>query len=151
MVLYGYGLDMNEQDEMEEKSFLSAWQGEKGRIARTVKTNDREKMIQYFEKAQDRLKVFYNPHNFIDEIAWRIYTEACMNPEEKFNPDTYNGEAFEKYVQDEMYYNGRGRDEILEAIVKRTFDFFIGNRGIFKSFAMNKDNLRTSLVLYLTS
>ena len=147
--MYGYEINQNEIADIEAREFSERWRWEQERIAKTIKPEDRVKMIQYFEKnAPDTFKGFFLPNCFVDEIAWRIYAEARMNPEEKFNPDTYQGEAFEKYVQDEMHYNRRDRDKILEALVKRAIDFAMRKSG-FEPPSGDKENLRVSLLYYL--
>lgn len=103
MVIYGYGSDINEQDELEEISFKNAWKSEQNRIYRTLGGKDRETLTCIYEKTSHE-KVPYYPWEFVNEISWRVYTEACMNQEEKFNPDKYNGEAFRKFVDDETHY-----------------------------------------------
>lgn len=142
---------INEQDRRKAEEFARKWKCEHEKIAGTIKPEDREKMLQYFERASDRLSVLHTSDHFVNGIAWRIYTEACMNPEEKFNLNTYQGEAFEKYVQDEMHYTGRGRDIILEALVRRAIDFVIRNPD--SSFEGTptfwNENLRVSLAPYL--
>lgn len=99
--------------------------------------------MSIYEKIFNEQSVPYFPHNFANEIAWRIYTEACMNQEEKFDPNKYNGEAFRKFVDDETHYaierarkNGLIicletketfldiRHRVLNGLVKKAVEFF---------------------------
>lgn len=154
MVLYGYGLDPNEQDRLEEESFRRAWSLEEERIYRTLNGEDRKNLINIHENMKDKLWGL-SSQSLVNNIAWRIYTEWCMNPEERGNPDLYNGEAFKKFIDDESYYaikrlnkyvsdseSENIRNKVFEGLVKRADEFFYTNN--------KKENLRGSLEKYIS-
>jgi len=136
MVLYGYGCDLEEQDANEHRSHLDDWNRERNRIYGTLLKEDRQILESGYDTFPDRC-IFYNCGDFADAIAWRIYTEACMNPNEKFNAGEYQGEAFLKFVGDETNYAieriAKGgldinpnevRIVVLEGLIKRGIEFF---------------------------
>jgi len=97
MVLYGYGNNPNEQDRLEAESFIKAWANEQKRVAKTISGFMRAKLKQiYANTPHERLST--PPSQFVDNIAWRVYTEACMNGEVPESAD-YNGEALIKFVE----------------------------------------------------
>jgi hypothetical protein len=137
--MYGYGTDQDEVAEMEAREFHERWQAEKSRVIRTVPNGLGLELRTIFKRT---------PHNnpiqhefvFVNAIAWRVYTEACMNPEERrngFNPDTYKGEALLKFIDDETLFasrrahekgleltSGQIRTKVLEGLVKRAAELF---------------------------
>lgn len=153
MVLYGYGIDPNEQDRLEEESFREAWLMEEERIHKTLDGKDREILINIYKNMNTSLCKHFS-EVFVDRIAWRIYTEWCMNPNERGNPDTYNGEAFRKFINDETYYaikrsNRHVSDEESENIRRKVFEGLVKRADEFFYMNNNEDNLRCSLERYI--
>lgn len=161
MVIYGYGLDPNEQDRLEEESFRRQWQGEKRRIALTTSVQLQETLREmYATLARDSSS--YSTYDFVDAIAWRIYTEWCMDEEEKGNPDTYQGEGLMQFIERETYFaaeraskNGInvGHEEItrkvLGGLVARAHELFSDWHCNQPCLTTDKRNLRTSLGAYI--
>lgn len=155
MVLYGYGVDINEVDRLEEESFRRAWQSEEKRVYKTLNGEDRKILISMYENKNGKRGICgYSSEMFVDKIAWRIYTEWCMNSDERGNPDTYNGEAFKKFIDDETYYaikrlnrhvsdseSENIRNKVFEGLVERAVEFFYSND--------TEENLRCSLEKYI--
>ena len=152
MVIYGY-----EQDELESIRFRDAWSDEQNRIYATLNGKDRSDLIKIYSQITDRL---YSSNNFVNKIAWRIYTEACMNQTERFEPNKYNGEAFKKFINDETHYAIERtqkvglakvfldesafediRYKVLTGLVKKAIEFFSGS--------IDKGNLRCDLKTYI--
>jgi hypothetical protein len=148
MVIQDYGNDPNEQDAKEEKESQLAWQREKERVAKTTPQKYKTLLNEIYLTTPHE-KLSSTPTCFVDDIAWRVYTEACMNPEEKFDHDKYNGEALAKFIEDEVYFasaraikkglinlpvSSRTGDEIrgkvLEGVVKRAIELFSDWNGI---------------------
>jgi len=142
MVIQGYGVDANEVAAREESDFRDRWQAEKARVARTVPINLREELIGLYLTTEHE-RTNQTPDIFVNTIAWRVYTEVCMNPEGNFNPDVYNGEALLKFIDDEtLYAADRGRTKgllhdptssdtlrrvkhhVLDGLVKRAAELF---------------------------
>ena len=146
-------MSLDEQDELEERRFRSDWDAEQKRIYATLDKLDREVLIDAHSKIKDA--PFFS-HDFVDNIAWRVYTEWCMSPSEKGNPDLYDGQPFKDFVNDETHYAiermgryvspdeaNQVRNNVLGGLAKRAVDFF---RDI------NPDwNLREDLSQYLSA
>lgn len=148
MVVYGYGIDINEQDRFEGETLAL----ERERIYKTLNGEDRRILVNILESMSR--KNIYPAGYFVDEITWRIYTEWCMNSKEKGNPDNYKGKAFNKFIDDETYYtigrlnryisddeSKKIRFKVFEGLIKRADEFFYkGNR---------EENLRCNLEKYI--
>lgn len=169
MVVYGFGLDINEQIEEEKRCSQSVWQGEKERVAKTTPESWRTVFYEiYSSTPHERLTM--TPSKFVDEIAWRFYTEGCLN-KDGFNPDKYNGEALKEFVARESYFaleratkkglleqpplNENSVEKIstkvLESIVKRAIELFSDWKGDMEppKGSDDKRNLRDNLEAYI--
>ena len=153
MVIYGYDLGPNEHDQLEYESFRRNWELGRERIYKTLNGEDREILINIYEDMNTKLFNWPSEY-FVDKIAWRSYTEWCMNPHERGNPDNYNGEAFKKFINDETSYaikrlNRHVSDEesknirykVLKGLVRRADEFFFMNN--------KEENLGCSLERYI--
>ena len=101
-----------------------------------------------------------NPKDFVRNIAWRIYTEWCLDKEESKNMNLcfgYNGRSYLKWVADERLYASQrkqdhmSREAILSGVVNRAVELFGDWKGKTHS-GENQDrrNLRGSLEQYLS-
>jgi hypothetical protein len=149
MVIQGYGIDPFEQDDMEARDFHERWQREKERIAQSTPIHIRRRLEDIYASIPHE-KLFTTPSQFADDISWRVYTEACMNSEEKFNPDNYHGEALTQFIGKEIYFASERASKkglleqpplnenpgekistkVLEGVVKRAIELFSDWNGI---------------------
>ena len=139
MVVQDYEIYPFEQDEIETISFRKRWQAEKARVVKTIPDTLKLELRIIFKRTPHDSLV-QNEHVFVNAIAWRIYTEACMNSEERtngFDPDTYKGEALLKFIDDETLFaskrayekgleltSGQIRTKVLQGLVKRAIELF---------------------------
>lgn len=144
MVIQGYSIDPFEQDEMEARDFHERWQREKARVVRTVPDSLNLELRTIFKRTPHD-NVIQNEYVFVNAIAWRVYTEECMNPEKRangFNPNTYKGETLLKFINDETIFASKRaheksltltgdeiRTKVLEGLVKRAVELFGAWRG----------------------
>ncbi len=169
MVIYGYGNDPNEQDAREEREFRKTWRDEIERVAKTTPEPWRNRLLEIYSNVpHERLST--SPPRFVDNIAWRVYTEACTNPGEKFDSTTYHGQALMEFIGREMQFASERASKkglleqppfkdnpletistkVLEAIVNRAIELFSDWRGITSPASEeDKRNLRTSLEPYI--
>lgn len=149
MVIQGYGNDPQEQDAREAQEFHETWQREKEKVAQSTPIQFRRRLEDIYASIPHE-RLFTTPSQFADEIAWRVYTEACMNPEEKFDPDTYHGQALTQFIGREIYFASERASKkglleqpplnenpgekiatkVLEGVVKRAIELFSDWNGI---------------------
>lgn len=152
-MIYGFGIDVNEADRLEEESFRRAWELENVRIYKTLNGEDRKILINIYEDMNDKL-CGLSSQSFVNNIAWRIYTEWCMDPDESGNSDTYDGEAFRKFIDDETYWaikrlNRHVPDEESKNIRRKVFEGLVNRADEFFRTDSGKENLRCSLEKYI--
>jgi hypothetical protein len=158
MVIPSYGNDLN------------SWQREKERVAKTTPKCWRNILLGIYDNTPHE-RLFTTPSQFVDDIAWRVYIEACLNPEEKFDPDNYRGEALMGFVGREIYFASerasrkglleqpplnKNSDEkifskVLEGVVKRAIELYSDWNGITQppKGSDDKRNLRDNLEPYV--
>src|SRR3989338_189503 len=166
MVIYGYESEL-EQEKREMNSFREVWNSKKLEISRDIPINDAVALREIYRRTpHDRLED--SPFTFVEDIAWRIYTEWCLSPESqcKYHND-YHGQAFTKFVDDETFFamnrviekglvqggtqtHKEIRYRVLEAIVKRAIELFSDWNSVkFPKMLDDKRNLRADLREYI--
>lgn len=137
--MYGYGIDQDEVAAAEARDFKWTWEREKERVAGTVPRELRSGLQTLFKKIPHK-GLFENEYVFVNAIAWRVYTEECLDQRQRksdFNPDAYRGEPLLKFIDDEIVFAARRADEkklgltgsqvrtkVLEGLVKRAVELF---------------------------
>ncbi len=169
MVIYGYGLSIFEQEKREVESFKEEWERKKSRISRDIPSNDAIILRELYQRFHCS-SLSQSSFSFVENIAWRIYTEWSMSPESqgKDHYNGYHGQAFTKFIDDETFYSmnrafksgkiqDRGnitfkeiRYKVLESIVKRAIELFRDWNGSTTPLVIeDKRNLRTDLREYI--
>ncbi|MBI2636431.1 hypothetical protein HYW84_03870 [Candidatus Peregrinibacteria bacterium] len=107
-----------------------------------------------------------DPRKFVDNIAWRLYTEWCCDPANAAESyRSYDGQAYRQWVEQETHYamqrrrnehpqggdvHQQVRTKIVEAVVSRAIELFSDWEG--HTYPKNKEdkrNLRASLQPYI--
>src|SRR3989338_1849820 len=116
-------------------------------IHQQASEEDRTKIMHHYEHYPLKFSDV-SPHDFMDHIEWRLYTEFCLTTPWE-NHKYYDGSVFREFIQKETHYafersghlwmRGSGcfvggenieqvytatRERVLEAFTHKAIDFF---------------------------